>query len=309
MLDVARRYAAVPREPRGGRVIRRLSLVRKRPELSAEEFLARWTGEHVEIAKRLPGLRGYVIHVLDGEAPPYDGIAITTFDSREDAERAFADPELAEGLARTRDDFAASVEVFFAEEHVVVEEDDMSSTDRGRKRSLEVTGGPAQAAARSMLRAMGWTSEDLQLPQAGVAATWNRVTPCNMHLDELAVAAGDELSSLRVLPLLFHTISVSDGIAMGTEGMRASLPSRDWIADSVELVVHAERMDGLFTIAGCDKTLPGMMMAMIRLDLPSVFAYGGSIRPGCFRGRRRHDPGRLRGDRRARDREDRASRS
>ena len=160
----------------------------------------------------------------------------------------------------------------------------MSSTDRGRKRSLEVTGGPAQAAARSMLRAMGWTTEDLQLPQAGVAASWNAVTPCNMHLDELAVAAGDELKSLRVLPLLFHTISVSDGIAMGTEGMRASLPSRDWIADSVELVVHAERMDGLLTIAGCDKTLPAMMMAMIRLDLPSVFAYGGSIKPGCFRG-------------------------
>jgi dihydroxy-acid dehydratase len=161
----------------------------------------------------------------------------------------------------------------------------MSRPDRGRTRSLDVTGGPAQAAARSMLRAMGWTSEDLQLPQVGVAATWNRVTPCNMHLDELAVVAGDELKSLRVLPLLFHTISVSDGIAMGTEGMRSSLPSRDWIADSVELVVHAERMDGLMTIAGCDKTLPGMLMAMIRLDLPSVFAYGGSIRPGCFRGR------------------------
>ena len=161
----------------------------------------------------------------------------------------------------------------------------MSAGDRGRKRSLEVTGGPAQAAARSMLRAMGWTSEDLQLPQAGVAASWNAVTPCNVHLDVLAVAAGDELKSRRVLPLLFHTISVSDGIAMGTEGMRASLPSRDWIADSVELVVHAERMDGLLTIAGCDKTLPAMMLAMIRLDLPAVFAYGGSIRPGCFRGR------------------------
>jgi dihydroxy-acid dehydratase len=157
-------------------------------------------------------------------------------------------------------------------------------SDRGRKRSLEVTGGPAQAAARSMLRAMGWTSEDLVLPQAGVAASWNKVTPCNMHLDTLAVAAGEALRSLDVLPLLFHTISVSDGIAMGTEGMRASLPSRDWIADSVELVMHAERMDGLLTIAGCDKTLPAMMLAMIRLDLPSVFAYGGSIRPGCFRG-------------------------
>lgn len=161
----------------------------------------------------------------------------------------------------------------------------MSSGDRGRRRSLEVTGGPKQAAARAMLRALGWTSDDLALPQAGVAASWNAVTPCNMHLDTLAVAVGDELRSRQVLPLLFHTISVSDGIAMGTEGMRASLPSRDWIADSVELVVHAERMDGLFTIAGCDKTLPAMMMAMIRLDLPAIFSYGGAIRPGCFKGR------------------------
>jgi len=103
-------------------VIRRFSLVRKRPGLSSEEFLAHWTGEHVEIAKRLPGLRGYVIHVIDDEAAPYDGIAITTFDSRADAERAFADPGLAEGLARTRDEFAASVEVYFTEEHVIVEE-------------------------------------------------------------------------------------------------------------------------------------------------------------------------------------------
>jgi uncharacterized protein (TIGR02118 family) len=104
-------------------VIRRLSLVRKRPELSREEFLARWTAEHVEIARRLPGLRGYVIQILDGDAPPYDGIAITTFDSREAAERAFADPELAEGLARTRDEFAESVEVYFVEEHTIVEEE------------------------------------------------------------------------------------------------------------------------------------------------------------------------------------------
>jgi uncharacterized protein (TIGR02118 family) len=104
-------------------VIRRFSLVRKRPDLSREEFLARWTGEHVDYARRLEGLRGYVIHILDGPEPPYDGIAVTTFDSREAAERAFADPELAEGLARTRDDFAASVEVYFAAEHVIVEEE------------------------------------------------------------------------------------------------------------------------------------------------------------------------------------------
>ena len=103
-------------------MIRRLSLVRKRPELTRAEFLDRWTGEHVEIAKRLRGLRGYVIHILDGDAPPFDGIAVTTFDSREEAERAFADPELADGLRRTRDEFAASVEVYFVEEHIIVQE-------------------------------------------------------------------------------------------------------------------------------------------------------------------------------------------
>ncbi len=103
-------------------MIRRLSLVRRRPELTRAEFLDRWTGEHVEIAKRLPGLRGYVIHILDGDAPPFDGIAVTTFDSREEAERAFADPELADGLRRTRDEFAASVEVYFVEEHIIVQE-------------------------------------------------------------------------------------------------------------------------------------------------------------------------------------------
>ena len=103
-------------------MIRRFSLVRKRPELSSEEFLARWTGEHVEIAKRLPGLRGYVIHLVEGEGAPYDGIAITTFDSRADAERAFSDRGLAEGLARTRDEFASSVDVYFTTEHVIVEE-------------------------------------------------------------------------------------------------------------------------------------------------------------------------------------------
>jgi uncharacterized protein (TIGR02118 family) len=104
-------------------VIRRISLVRKQPGLRRDEFVARWTGEHVEIARRLPGLRGYSILILDGETAPYDGIAITTFDSREAAERAFAVPELAAGLARTRDEFAASVEVYFAEELVVVEEE------------------------------------------------------------------------------------------------------------------------------------------------------------------------------------------
>ena len=104
-------------------MIRRFSLVKKLPELTKEDFVAAWTGEHVELARRLPGLRGYVIHILDGESPPLDGIAITTFETREDAERAFADPDLAPGLRRTRDEFAASVEVYFAEEHVIVEEE------------------------------------------------------------------------------------------------------------------------------------------------------------------------------------------
>lgn len=104
-------------------MIKRISLVHKRPELTREEFLARWTGEHVEIAKRLPGLRGYVVYVPDSEAPPVDGIAVTTFDSREEADRAFADSELAAGLRRTRDEFAASVDVFFVEEHIIVQEE------------------------------------------------------------------------------------------------------------------------------------------------------------------------------------------
>lgn len=101
-------------------MIRRFSLVRKRADLSREEFVARWKGEHVEHARRLKGLRGYVIYILDGDDPPIDGIAITTFDSRKDAERAFADPDVADGLGRTRDDFAESVQVLFAEEHIVI---------------------------------------------------------------------------------------------------------------------------------------------------------------------------------------------
>lgn len=161
----------------------------------------------------------------------------------------------------------------------------METADRTRRRSLDAIGGSKGAAARAMLRAVGLTDDDFDRPQVGVAAAWNEVTPCNMHLVALARTAMDELRLGGVTPLLFSTISVSDGIAMGHEGMRASLVSRDWIADSVELVVHAERFDSLYAVAGCDKTLPAMMLAMIRLDLPSVFAYGGSIRPGCFRGR------------------------
>ena len=154
-----------------------------------------------------------------------------------------------------------------------------------RPRSTEVTVGRDRAGARSMLRAVGFTDEDFERPQVGVASSWNEVTPCNIHLDKLADAAKAGVRLAGAVPLEFGTIAVSDAIAMGHEGMKASLVSREVIADSVELVMHAERLDGLVAIAGCDKSLPGMLMACARLDLPAVFVYGGTILPGHFRGR------------------------
>jgi dihydroxy-acid dehydratase len=134
-----------------------------------------------------------------------------------------------------------------------------------------------------MLRAVGMTDEDFDKSQVGVASSWNEVTPCNMPLDRLAKRAKDGVRAAGGFPLEFVTIAVSDGISMGHEGMRASLVSREVIADSVETVMHAERFDGLVTLAGCDKSLPGMLMAAARLNLPSVFLYGGSILPGRLR--------------------------
>jgi dihydroxy-acid dehydratase len=154
-----------------------------------------------------------------------------------------------------------------------------------RPRSTEVTVGRDRAGARAMLRAVGFTDDDFERPQVGVASSWNEVTPCNIHLDKLADAAKSGVRLAGAVPLEFNTIAVSDAIAMGHEGMKASLVSREVIADSVELVMHAERMDGLVAIAGCDKSLPGMLMACARLDLPAVFVYGGTILPGHFRGR------------------------
>ncbi|HXF56383.1 MAG TPA: dihydroxy-acid dehydratase [Actinomycetota bacterium] len=154
-----------------------------------------------------------------------------------------------------------------------------------RPRSREVTEGPQRAPARAMLRAVGFSDEDFDKPQVGVASSWNEVTPCNYHLDRLADQAKEGIREAGGVPVEFTTIAVSDGIAMGHEGMRASLVSREVIADSVELVMHAERFDGMVTIAGCDKSLPGMVMAAARLNLPTVFLYGGTILPGRFRGR------------------------
>ena len=157
--------------------------------------------------------------------------------------------------------------------------------DPRRPRSWEVTEGPERAPARSMLRAVGFTDEDFGKPQIGVASSWNEVTPCNFGLGKLAALAKEGARSAGAVPIEFTTIAVSDGIAMGHEGMKASLVSREAIADSVELVMHAERMDGLVGIAGCDKSEPGMLMAMARLDLPAVYLYGGTILPGTYRGR------------------------
>lgn len=149
-----------------------------------------------------------------------------------------------------------------------------------KPRSFDVTDGPTKAPARSMLRAVGMTDNDWDKPQIGVASSWNEVTPCNLPLDRLAKRAKEGIRDSGGFPLEFVTIAVSDGISMGHEGMRASLVSREIIADSVETVMHAERFDALATFAGCDKSLPGMLMAAARLDLPSIFLYGGSILPG-----------------------------
>jgi len=149
-----------------------------------------------------------------------------------------------------------------------------------KPRSFAVTDGIERTAARGMLRAVGMGDEDWVKPQIGVASSWNEVTPCNLSLDRLAQAAKQGVHQAKGYPLQFGTISVSDGISMGHEGMHFSLVSREVIADSVETVMQAERLDGSVLLAGCDKSLPGMLMAAARLDLASVFLYAGSIAPG-----------------------------
>ena len=146
--------------------------------------------------------------------------------------------------------------------------------------SQDVTEGFRRAPSRAMLRAVGMTDGDFDKPQVGVASTWNEVTPCNLPLARLAQRAKDGVRAAGGFPFEFVTIAVSDGIAMGHEGMHASLVSREIIADSVEAMMHAERFDAFVGLAGCDKSLPGMLMAAGRLDLPMVFVYGGTILPG-----------------------------
>ncbi len=149
-----------------------------------------------------------------------------------------------------------------------------------KPRSRQVTDGLERAAARGMLRAVGMGDEDFAKPQVAIASSWNEITPCNLSLKRLATSAKEGVHAAGGYPLEFGTISVSDGISMGHEGMHFSLVSREIIADSVEAVVEAERLDGMVTFAGCDKSLPGMLMASARLDVSSVFVYAGSILPG-----------------------------
>ena len=154
-----------------------------------------------------------------------------------------------------------------------------------RTRSIDISEGATRAPNRAMLRDVGFTDDDFKKPMVGIASTWSEVTPCNMHIDELARIAKRSVQQAGGAPLIFNTITVSDGISMGTEGMRFSLPSRDLIADSIETVVQAERLDAVLAIGGCDKNMPGCMMAIGRLGTPAIFVYGGTIRPGKLNGR------------------------
>lgn len=154
-----------------------------------------------------------------------------------------------------------------------------------KPRSRDVTDGIQKAAARAMLRAVGLTDDDWDKPQVGIASSWNEITPCNLSLRRLAEAAKEGVQRSGGIGLEFGTITVSDGISMGHEGMRASLVSREIICDSVEAVIHAERLDGVVVLGGCDKSMPGMMMSIARLDLPGIFVYNGSTLPGYHNGK------------------------
>src|SRR5277367_2005018 len=140
----------------------------------------------------------------------------------------------------------------------------------------------SRAQSRAMLHAVGFERGDFQKSQIGIASTWSQVTPCNIHIDKLAIASAEGVAKAGSKPLIFNTITISDGISMGTQGMKYSLVSREVIADSVETVVGCELFDGVVAIGGCDKNMPGCLIAMARLNRPAVFVYGGTILPGCF---------------------------
>src|SRR5213595_2819906 len=145
-----------------------------------------------------------------------------------------------------------------------------------------VVDGPERAASRAMLHAVGFEADDFKKSQIGVASTWSMVTPCNMHIDQLAVHVAQGINEAGGKAVVFNTITVSDGISMGTEGMKYSLVSREVIADSIETVAGCEGFDALVAIGGCDKNMPGCLMAFARMNRPAVFVYGGTILPGNF---------------------------
>jgi dihydroxy-acid dehydratase len=161
----------------------------------------------------------------------------------------------------------------------------MSETKDLRIRSIVISEGVNRVPNRAMLRAVGFTDEDFKKPMIGVASTWSEVTPCNIHIDQLALEAKKGVRENGGAPLIFNTITVSDGISMGHEGMLYSLPSREIIADSIEIVTNAERFDGLVAIGGCDKNTPACLMAIGRMNLPAVYVYGGTIQPGKLNGK------------------------
>ncbi len=152
-------------------------------------------------------------------------------------------------------------------------------TDNMRKYSSKVVDGVESAPARAMLRAVGFTDDDFNKPQIGIASTWANVTPCNMHINKLAEEAGKGADAAGGKSVIFNTITISDGIANGTEGMKYSLVSREVIADSIETVVGCEGFDGLVAVGGCDKNMPGCLIGMARLNRPAIFVYGGTIKP------------------------------
>src|ERR1043166_6722261 len=160
-------------------------------------------------------------------------------------------------------------------------------TDPLRPHSSQLLDGPERAAARAMLYPVGFKPEDFSKPIIGVASTWSNVTPCKMHIDKLALEAEKGVNAGGGKAIVFNTITVSDGISMSTEGMKYSLVSREAIADSVEAVVGCEGMDGFVAIGGCDKNMPGCMIAIAHLNRPAVFVYGGTILPGCLTGTNR----------------------
>src|SRR5205807_10285763 len=189
------------------------------------------------------------------------------------------------GIAAPRGDTVSEAPRAPRAEFWVEEQMDARAVDKSKLPSRHVTEGPERAPHRSYLYAMGLTREQIHQPLIGVASCWNEAAPCNIALMRQAQAVKKGVAAAGGTPREFCTITVTDGIAMGHEGMKSSLPSREVIADSIELTVRGHAYDALVGIAGCDKSLPGMMMVMCRLNVPSIFIYGGSILPGTFRGK------------------------